>query len=96
MQRQRPLGEERAAPDCWFCALLRQSGLGFVPFAVSSERPRMRFTGHMVLPIKIAKTILASQGLAASWHPQGAVDQRIMIILAICGGRWQAGRRLRW
>jgi hypothetical protein len=47
----------------------------------------MRFTGHMVLPIKIAKTILASQGLAASWHPQGAVDQRIMNILAICGGR---------
>jgi hypothetical protein len=34
-----------------------------VPFAVSSEGPRMRFTGHMVLPIKIAKTILASRVL---------------------------------
>jgi hypothetical protein len=48
----------------------------------------MRFTGYMVVPIKIAKTIPARQGLAAPRLPQGrrtrAVDQGIMAILAIC------------
>jgi len=60
----------------------------------------MRFTGHMVVPIKIAKTIPARQGLAASRLPQGrrtrAVDQDIMAILAICRGKGQVGRRLKW
>jgi hypothetical protein len=70
---------------------LRQSGFGFVPFAVSSEGPRKRFTGYMVVPIKIEKTIPARQGLAAPRLPQGrrtrAVDQGIMAILAICRGK---------
>jgi hypothetical protein len=57
----------------------------------------MRFTGHMVVPIKIEKTIPARQGIAAPRLPQGrltrAVDQGIMAIGLFAGvnDRWGGG-----
>lgn len=69
-----------------------------MPFAVSSEGPRIGVTGHMVSFVKIAKTIPFSRSLTARCAFKKAVDQDILIILAMCrdGMGWRAGRRLRW
>lgn len=55
-----------------------------MPFAVSSEGPRIGVTGHMVSFVKIAKTIPVSRSLTARCAFKKAVDQDIVIILVMC------------